>query len=388
MSVHVHMDAPGGVAGDMFLAAMLDAFPDLEHALRQDLADAGISEHARLEWKPILKSGFAARHVRFDIDKSAPPTRHWRDIREMLTRSRLEPKVRDKALAMFVHLAEAEAASHAIPIDDVHFHELADWDSLGDFVGAASLIVRSEVTSWSCGAIPLGSGFVQTEHGRLPVPVPAVTALLKGFPLAQDDAAGERVTPTGAAILKELITKPGGRAPAGRLLANGTGAGTRQLAGVPNIFRVLVLETEEKAPELVSDQVQRITFEIDDMTPEEMGVALDLIRADAAVLDAGFTLGFGKKGRPRFAVDVIAKAGGAEHAAQVCFRETSTIGLRITDVERRVLPRVETTVGLLRTKQSDRLGVVTTKVESDDLAGISSLAERRRHARNAEQCDD
>jgi uncharacterized protein (TIGR00299 family) protein len=388
MSLHVHMDAPGGVAGDMFLAAMLDAFPDLEDALRRDLADAGISEHARLEWKPILKSGFAARHVRFEIDKAAPPTRHWRDIREMLTNSRLQADIRDQALAMFVHLAEAEAASHAIPIDDVHFHELADWDSLGDFVGAASLIVRSGVASWSCGAIPLGSGFVQTEHGRLPVPVPAVTALLRGFPLAQDDAAGERVTPTGAAILKELITKPGSRAPGGRLLANGTGAGTRQLPGVPNIFRVLVLETAEKASELVSDRVQRITFEIDDMTPEEMGIALDLIRADASVLDAGFTLGFGKKGRPRFAVDVIAKAGSAEEVAQVCIRETSTIGLRIADVERRILPRVETAAGPLRTKRSDRLGVSTTKVESDDLAGISSLAERRRRARLAEQSDD
>lgn len=387
MSLHVHMDAPGGVAGDMFLAAMLDAFPDLEDALRRDLADAGISEHARLEWKPILKSGFAARHVSFDIDKAAPPTRHWRDIREMLTRSRLQLEIRDKALAMFVHLAEAEAASHAVPIDDVHFHELADWDSLGDFVGAASLIVRSGVTSWSCGAIPLGSGFVQTEHGRLPVPVPAVTALLKGFPLAQDDAAGERVTPTGAAILKELIAKPGGRAPAGKLLANGTGAGTRQLAGVPNIFRVLVLETAEKAPELIADQVQRITFEIDDMTPEEMSVALDLIRAHAAVLDAGFTLGFGKKGRPRFAVDVIAKADSAQDVVRVCFRETSTIGLRIADVERRVLPRVETAAGQLRIKQSDRLGVMTTKAESDDLAGISSLDERRRLARDAEQVD-
>jgi len=388
MSLHVHMDAPGGVAGDMFLAAMLDAFPDLEDALRRDLADAGISEHAKLEWKPILKSGFAARHVQFDIDKTAPPTRHWRDIREMLTRSRLEPEIRDKALAMFVHLAEAEAASHAIPIDDVHFHELADWDSLGDFVGAASLIVRSGVGSWSCGAIPLGSGFVQTEHGRLPVPVPAVTALLKGFPLAQDDAAGERVTPTGAAILKELIAKPGARAPAGVLLANGTGAGTRHLSGVPNIFRVLVLQIAEQASELISDHVQRITFEIDDMTPEEMGVALDLIRANAAVLDAGFTLGFGKKGRPRFAVDVIAKSRSADDVARVCFRETSTIGLRISDVERRVLPRVETTAGPLRAKQSDRLGVITAKVESDDLAGISSLAERRRIARNAERSND
>ena len=84
MSLHVHMDAPGGVAGDMFLAAMLDAFPDLEDVLRQDLADAGISEHARFEWKHILKSGFAARHVQFDIDKTAPPTRHWRDIKQML----------------------------------------------------------------------------------------------------------------------------------------------------------------------------------------------------------------------------------------------------------------------------------------------------------------
>jgi uncharacterized protein (DUF111 family) len=160
------------------------------------------------------------------------------------------------------------------------------------------------------------------------------------------------------------------------------------LAGVPNIFRVLVLETTDNAPELVSDQVQRITFEIDDMTPEEMGVALDLIRADASVLDAGFTLGFGKKGRPRFAVDVIAKAGSAEHVSSLCFRETSTIGLRIADIERRVLPRIESGAGQLRTKQSDRLGVTTTKVESDDLAGISSLEERRKLARNAEQSND
>jgi pyridinium-3,5-bisthiocarboxylic acid mononucleotide nickel chelatase len=165
-------------------------------------------------------------------------------------------------------------------------------------------------------------------------------------------------------------------------MATGLGAGTRALASRPNVLRVLVTEAIPGG----ADRVTRIAFEIDDMTPEEIAVALDRLRGDPGVLDAGFTLGFGKKGRPRFAIEVLARPEAAEAVAQACFIETSTLGLRLETVERRVLDR-RLTDGLPRIKVAERPGGATAKAESDDLAAIPGLAARRAAARKAEALD-
>lgn len=385
MTLTAVLDAPGGVAGDMFQAAMLDALPDLETGWRADLAAAGLSGIVEPQVTQQRKNGFAARQVRFGIAAAPPALRHWADIRDWLGRSGLEREVRDTAVAIFARLAEAEAKAHGIAVEAVHFHEVSDWDSVADIVGAASLIVRSGIGRWTVGPLPMGSGHVDTAHGRIALPAPATLRLLTGFDLFRDGIPGERITPTGAAILAHLVAPGEAARPGGRIAATGNGAGTKDLTPVVNLLTVTLLDAT--APVARPDRIVRLAFEIDDMTPEELGVALDRIRAAEGIVDAAFFLRYGKKGRPQFAVEVLVRPDAADRACALCFAETSTLGLRRTEEERLILPRTETLRGGLRVKTSARPGGPTAKVESDDLALTPRLAARRALAREGERDD-
>lgn len=378
MTFHGYFDAVGGISGDMALGALLDAFPHLEEPLRADLAACGILEHISLDLENAEVMGLRVRRARVTVRGDAPPTHHWHDIRAFLEAADCHPEVRGHALAIFGRLAAAEAICHGVDIEDVHFHEVADWDSLADIVGVASLVVRCGIGGWSCGSLPLGSGTVASAHGILPVPAPAAAELLKGFDLRQDDEPGERVTPTGAAILRHLVAGSGG-APSGRLTAVGTGAGERRFRKTPNILRLFVTETPEAGE---GDVVTRLSFEIDDMTPEEISVALDRIRAHPGILDAGYHVGIGKKGRMRFSVDVLTSSEHTEAAIALCFAETATIGLRIDEHVRRVLRRLDATPGF---KRVARPGGATAKIESDIAAATPTLKARRRMSADIER---
>lgn len=378
------LDAPGGIAGDMFQAAMLDAFPELENDWRGDLGAAGLLDIVTPEITKVRKNGFAARQLDIAVKDGPPELRHWRDIRDWLRESALDPAVRDRAISIFEGLARAEAASHAVEIDAVHFHEVSDWDSMADIVGAASLITRSGIERWSTGPLPMGSGFVETQHGRISVPAPAVTHLLKGFELYRDATDGERITPTGAAIVAHLVNTGCTERPTGRLVAGGCGAGHRDLSPINNVLNIAVLEGNARSEELVPDRVARISFEIDDMTPEELGVALDTIRECSGVLDASFILRYGKKGRPQFGIDILARTETENAVVETCFTETSTLGLRVSREDRLTLPRTEERRDGVRIKTARRPGGATAKAESDDLAGHAGLTLRRARARKAE----
>ncbi len=379
MSLHGHFDVVGGISGDMSLGAMLDAFPELEGDLRSDLDACGVLPHVTIEVASTKVMGLVVRQAKVSVVPGAPPTHHWHDIRAFIENSACPPAVRDRAIAIFTGLAEAEAVCHGVAVDDVHFHEIADWDSLADIVGVASLIERCGVASWSCGALPLGNGTVMTAHGLLPVPAPATAELLKGYRLTADDELGERITPTGAAILRHLVTDPGAASAGGWLKATGVATGQRRLVKRPNILRLFVTETAEVG---VGDLVQRLSFEIDDMTAEELSISLERIRQSEWVLDAGYQVGFGKKGRMRFTVDVLGRADHGEDLVALCFAETSTIGLRVDTCQRRVLTRLPAPEGAKRVR---RPGGDTAKVESDRLASVPTLKARRRRVRDVEQ---
>ena len=282
----VHIDPVGGIAGDMFAAAMLDAFPELEPALQRDLGESGVAQHVDLQVGEGRVGGFRGKRVAV-VGRSdrVEPTRHYRHIRDLLSGSGLLAPVKARALDILARLAVAEAQVHGIPVDEVHFHEVADWDSVADIVSAASLAERSGVSGWSCTSVPQGAGRVRSEHGLIPVPAPAVVALLKDFDVHADGQAGERVTPTGAAILRHLVAQPG-PAPSGTLRRAGVGLGTRTFPAVPNLLRLMVLDSA--GPATGHDTVATLRFEVDDMTPEELSVALDRIRAGDGVLDAAF----------------------------------------------------------------------------------------------------
>lgn len=379
MTGHIHIDAIGGLSGDMFASAMLSTQPDLRRPLLDDLRDAGLLDLVTPQITDIRKGGFGAVQVNFAVATDAPPTNHWRDIREQLENSALSDAVKRTAIDIFEGLAVAEAQCHDIPVEKVHFHEVADWDSQADIVAAASLIVNSTVGSWSCSTLPLGRGRVKTQHGLIPIPAPATAHLLTGFQFTDDGVEGERITPTGAAILRHLAPTQNGPPSGATLIGAGAGAGQRDLPGIPNICRLLRFDLASAAVDMIGS----IAFEIDDMTPEEIAVSLDHIRAHPGVLDADYTMGYGKKSRVRYRVVVQTQPALLDDVAALCLSETSTIGLRVEPLRRHILRRQGDQTGTLRTKTVARPGGTTTKVESDDLRDIATLAARRRAALEA-----
>lgn len=419
----IHLDAVGGVAGDMFVAALLDAFPDLRERVMHD-AHAVLPEGVGA---PVLSEGEsgAVRALRFglaagdgtasaahgpshshahvhshghghhqhhgdinvaaDVEKPAKnmPSHAgtYPDMRARIANASLHPGTAAHAGAILAIIARAEAAIHRVAIEDVHFHEIADWDSLLDVVAAGSLAAALDGAEWTVSPLPLGGGLVKTQHGLLPVPAPATAAILEGFDWRDDGVAGERVTPTGAAILRHLA-RPG-RPAGGRLAASGTGTGTRTLPGLPNVLRALVFEAAP-ADAYDSDTVAAIAFEVDDMTGEEIGTAAERLRAVPGVLDVSLGQLFGKKGRPATSFRLLARPESTDAVARACFEQTSTIGLRLTEEHRLTLARAAGEAAGVPVKRVARPGGATVKAESDALTG-ATLAERRAAKRRAER---
>ncbi|MGH6943789.1 MAG: nickel insertion protein, partial [Geminicoccaceae bacterium] len=189
---HLHLDPLGGLAGDMFLAAVLDTFPEFEAGTIDAMRAAGLPEAWRVDLVPHHDGAFAGRRLVIEGPEGRrdAPAGAFGEIRARVAGAPLERPVRERALAIFALLADAEAAVHGIAVEEVHFHELADWDSLADIVGAAWLIDALGGASWSCAALPRGGGRVETRHGPLPVPAPATARLLEGFSMVDDGIAG------------------------------------------------------------------------------------------------------------------------------------------------------------------------------------------------------
>ena len=224
----------------------------------------------------------------------------------------------------------------------------------------------------------MGGGTANTQHGIITVPAPAVLGLLDGYTFHDDGIMGERVTPTGAAILRYL-TDPAETLQGGSLTADGFGAGTKRFDTLANVVQLLAFETASQTTDRITD----LSFDIDDMTPEELGIATDRLRTIDGVVDVTQTPMIGKKGRAIIGVRVLCQPEHSEQIVQACFAETTTLGLRIARTERRVLER-QTHAGAIRVKSANRAGGDTAKAESDDLAATSTLKARRELAHQAE----
>lgn len=377
---HIHLDPLGGVAGDMFIAAVLNAFPELREGMVQAIRAAGLPpaigidieahrDHALTGLKfAITEAGHTAESAHSHHHRT------FSDIRNALEESALTAPVLAETIAMFTLLAGAEAEVHGMSVDSVGFHELGEWDSIADIVGAAFLISELDA-SWSVGALPLGGGRVATAHGSLPVPAPATALLLEGFECFDDGVSGERVTPTGAVILRHLgANRARGRA-SRTLLCGGTGFGTRSLPGLSNVLRLLAYkEARPIEQEQEQDRIAEILFEVDDQTPEDLATGLDKLRAHAAVRDVLQLPAFGKKGRMTAHIRVLADPLQIGVVCDACLQETSTIGLRFQVLERVILQRQELEVAVagrsIGMKAVSRSGSVTVKAEADDIAGV------------------
>jgi uncharacterized protein (TIGR00299 family) protein len=370
-----YFDCPSGASGDMVLGALVDAGCELG-ALEDALASLGV-EGWSLEAKTVERGGLHGTHLSVRTD----PARRFHDLGEMLQpieRSTLPAGVKARAGAVLRRLAEAEAYVHRVPVETVHFHEVGELDTLIDVVGSVAGLDRLGVERVHVSPLPIGGGSVQTAHGRLPVPAPATGELLRGFPVYDNGVATELVTPTGAAILTTLGTP--GRLPAMTLERIGWGAGTRELP-VPNLLRVLVGQATPAGAE--SGEIETLVAvetTIDDMSPQLYEPLIERLLA-AGALDVYLTPVVMKRSRPGTVLTVLAPPELGERLAEVLFRETTTIGVRWSEVQRRRLPRelvrLPTTAGPVTFKIS-RLGgrVVTVTPEFEEVRRIADAQGR------------
>ena len=352
-----YFDAFSGISGDMTVGALVDAGADW-NSLEKALQTLNLDAQFRLE--KTKRHGIAASkfHVHFKPEKKQ---RHLPHIQKIIEAGALSEKARSNALAVFRRLGEAEARSHAVLMEKVHFHEVGAVDSICDIVGACVALDLLDIAEVYSSRVNVGSGTVHTEHGTLPVPAPATTDLLKDRPIYSSGPEAELTTPTGAAFLTTLA-KDFGKLPPVRVLSQGFGAGDKDFPTQANVLRVLV---GERTSATESTSVTVLEANIDDSTPQILGYAMERL-LDAGALDVTLTPTFMKKNRPATMISVIAAPDLTEELAQIVFAETSTSGIRIFEAQRRVLPRqveeVETPHGVIRIKYSDT-GTFTPEYE-------------------------
>lgn len=341
-----YIDAFSGIAGDMTIAALLDAGADPQ-ALVAGLDSLGTG--ATFTVTKTKRQGIAA--TKFDVAfEDQKKHRHLPHIVKMIEASELLPAaVKQNAIRVFETLGAAEAQVHGTSIEKVHFHEVGAIDSICDIVGACLAFHLLGVEAIYASAVNTGSGTIVCDHGVMPVPAPATALLLKGIPVFARGPETELTTPTGAAILAAL-SRGFGAMPAMSISASGFGAGTKDFPGLANVVRVLIGDSAQ-TPE--STTVAVIEANIDDATPELLGYAMDRL-LDAGALDVTLQPAQMKKQRPATLLQVIARPEDQERLAALIFSETTTFGLRITQAERRVQARahveVETPYGKVRVK--------------------------------------
>lgn len=379
----------GGIAGDMFAAALFSAFPSLYEGFCADLESLRVQGlSATLEDR--LSCGLLAKYFNVVQHTTDKPPRTLSAVKKFLTNSAIDETVAMHAIEIFTLLANAEAEVHGKTIDTIHFHEVSDWDSVVDIVAASGIIARLDCKTWRVGELPLGAGTVNTAHGDIPIPAPATVALLKGFQWQDDGIAGERVTPTGAAILAYLKAAPSGNTTdAARLLVSGSGCGSRELVGRANILRATAFieaSSDEKISpaercDVLHDEVVRLAFEIDDMTAEEIAWASNRIRQLSGVLDVACLSMLGKKDRHTIGIRILVTPSQFDTVTQSCFALTTTLGIRHVPVQRLILPRTEEKQAGVNVKVVARPnGQMAAKASSDDINEACSLQERRQQA--------
>ena len=372
-------DAQAGVSGDMMLGALVDLGAPLPAVQRA--VDALGVEPVRLTARRVTRAGLAATQVEVDVAAS-DVTRTWPDVRALLDAADLPGPVRGRAHDVFARLARAEGAAHGVSPEAVHFHEVGALDSLADVVGACAALHELGITEAACSRVTLGHGSVRTAHGVLPVPAPAVLAVLAeaGAPVTAGELEGEAATPTGAALLAATVTA-WGPLPAMRPVRTGTGAGGRDSADRPNVLRVVLGEAAGAAGTGTAPATPVVLeANVDDLDPRLWPAVLSALLA-AGASDAWLTPILMKKGRPAHTLSVLAAPEHAAALRRVMFTETSTIGVREHPVTKQELARELATVQVagvdVRVKLARLDGVVVNAVpEYEDVAAAAAALGR------------
>lgn len=357
----LYLECRSGISGDMTVAALLDLGAD-ENKLRRALDSLPLHGYS---WtvSRVRPHGLAA--CDFDVRLDSEPHghghhgsggehshehshhvhehRHLDDVFRIIEQGDLTPRARETARKIFTLVAEAEAQAHGVPLKEVHFHEVGAVDSIVDIVAAAVCLDDLDIRETVVSELSEGSGFVECQHGLLPVPVPAVVNIVSsaGLTLRPSDTAGEMVTPTGAAIAAALKTRDK-LPPAFRILKTGIGAGKRDY-GRPNVLRALLIEPA--AAEKADSAVWLLETNIDDATGEQLGLAMEKI-FEAGALDVHYLPAFMKKNRPGWVLRVMAAEEMLERVEEAVFKSTTTIGLRRSRLDRTCLERESLRVSL------------------------------------------
>ena len=396
------LDCQAGIAGDMLVAALLHAGAPLDRVLAE-VASVGVPGW-RGRAEAVLRGPYAATRFVVEPDGAglvddpvhdhghghghdhghghghghdpAPPdqfpgqpARSWAQIRGLLDRAPLRPRVRERALRTFARLAAAESRVHGVPVDAVQFHEVGAVDSIVDIVAVCSALEELGVDALVSTPLPMGQGRVRTEHGVLPIPVPATVEVLRGFPVMPSPWSGELVTPTGAALVAALATP--GVMPAMVIESVGYGAGTRDPPDHANVVRVVVGSGHSGAPA----EVMELRAQVDDLPGELLPPLIDALLA-AGALDAWATPVLMKKGRPGLLLGVLTTPSDRFAVGEVLLRHSGTFGYRWTGWNREVLARswdtVTTRWGPVRIKVGRRAqDVVHAAPEFEDCAACA-----------------
>jgi uncharacterized protein (TIGR00299 family) protein len=339
-----YLDCFSGISGDMVLGALVDAsvsFEHLEAELRR-LPVPGWSIRA----EEVKRRGLRAKKVTVESSEHHPH-RDLQEILAMIAAAGFAPGVTDRATRIFTRLGEAEAAIHGVPVERIHFHEVGALDSIVDIVGAAIGFEALNIEQIFCSPLNVGGGRVQTSHGILPVPAPATAALLQGAPTYSSGLEMELVTPTGAAIVATLA-KGFGAQPPMRVESTGYGAGAADPKEQANVLRMFVGEALEEAHAgetgpYWEPPIAVLEANVDDMNPQIYGYFAERALA-AGALDVFAAPVQMKKGRPGLLVTVLCQNSLRDAMSEMLLRETTTIGVRVHEVRRRILDRETVTV--------------------------------------------
>ena len=343
-----YLDCFSGISGDMFLGALLDAGLELEE-LSKALGTLPLDGYS-LEMKQEKRGSLFGTLFMVKVDKERQKHRGLKDIVKIIRAGGLSQEVQERSIQVFESIAQEEGRIHKRPPDEVHFHEVGAVDSIIDIVGSVFGIECLGIASISASSLPLGSGFVKTQHGRIPVPAPATIALLKGIPVYDSGIKYELVTPTGAALVKALASSFGSM-PAMTVERVGYGVGSRDLPDRPNLLRLII--GQDNTEQLV-ETVVSLEANLDDTNPEWLGFLMGRL-FDAGALDVIFCPIQMKKNRPGILLQVMGRPEQRDNLMDILFRESTTLGIRFHYSQRRVLPRSEVEVdspwGKMRVKK-------------------------------------
>jgi pyridinium-3,5-bisthiocarboxylic acid mononucleotide nickel chelatase len=353
----LYLDCFAGISGDMLLGALIDLGVP-EETLRAELAKLKLPNYA-ISTRRVVKQNITATKFACEAGHGHDH-RGYTEIAGMIDGSSLPVRVKQRSLRVFKQIGEAEAKIHGVPLDRIHFHEIGAVDSIVDIVGSCIALEVLGADEVHAASPPLGSGFVETAHGRFPIPAPATLEILKGVPTQSSPVCGELVTPTGAALLVEFAMKFGPM-PAMQIEKIGYGAGSRELDATPNVLRaVLGTANRDDSTNIVSV----IETNIDDMNPQWFGDLMERLLVNGA-LDVFLTSVQMKKNRPGTLVTVLCETEDVGRFTEMLLAHTTSFGVRVHETRRRLLQReivnVKTDFGEIQVKIGRLEGKILTR---------------------------